>query len=123
MTVQSTTLAITQGSTLSLSCSLTQGGVAYNLTGYTIAGKIRRTFSASATLQALTIAITDAAGGLFTISLTATETAALIVNPADPTPDSSRLKTIGWFDVEITSGATITRILEGNVTLSQEATK
>ncbi len=123
MASQSYTLAITQGSTLSLSCSLVQSGAAFNLTGYTIAGKIRRKFSDSAALQALTVTITDAPGGLFTISLTATETAALALASSYPSPDASRVVSLGFFDIEITSGATVTRILEGGATLSQEATK
>ncbi len=123
MTVQSYTLPITQGSTLSLSCSLAQGGAAFNLTGYTMTGKIRRKFSDSAALVSLTCTVTNAAGGLFTLSLTATQTAALTVSSTDPTPDSSREKTLGFFDVEITDGTVITRILEGAATLSQEVTK
>ncbi len=71
MTVQPYTLAVTQGSTLTLSCSLAQAGVAFNLTGYTMTGKIRRKFSDSAALVSLTCTITDIAGGLFTLSLTA----------------------------------------------------
>lgn len=123
MAVTSYTLAITQGSTLSLTGSITQGGAVFDLTGYTIAGKIRRKFSDAAALQALTCTITDAAGGLFTVSLTAAETAALAVASTYPSPDATRLLTLGTFDVEITTGATVTRILEGGVTLSQEDTK
>lgn len=122
MTVQAYTLPIIQGSTLSITCAVTQGGVAFDLTGYTMAGKIRRTFSASAALQAITCTITNAAGGLYTLSLTATETAALTINTTE-TDTNKRDNTIGVYDVEITSGATITRIMQGTVTLSQEATK
>lgn len=122
MTVQAYTLPIIQGSTLSLSCALTQGGVAFNLTGYTMAAKIRRTFSAAASLQDITCTITNAAGGLYTLSLTAAETAALVINPTE-TNVNMRDNTIGVYDVEITTGATVTRIMQGTVTLSQEATK
>lgn len=120
MSVQNYTLAIIQGSTLSLSCSVVQGGVPFNLTGYTIAGKIRRLFSDAAVYQSLTVAITNAAGGLFSISLTGTETAALTTASANP---NTRDQTIGVYDIEITTGATVTRILQGITTLSQEATK
>lgn len=122
MTVQNYTLNIVQGSTLSLSCAITQGGVAYDLTGYTIAGKIRTKFSSASSLQDLTLTVTNAAGGLFTLSLTAAQTAALAVPSTSTTPDT-RENPIGVYDVEITSGATVIRIMQGSVMLSQEATK
>jgi hypothetical protein len=122
VTVQNYTLALIQGSTYSASGSVSQGGVAYNLTGYTIAGKIRRKFSDSAALQVLTVAITDAAGGLFSVSLTAAETAALTLASTASNVDE-RLQSIGVYDIEITSGATVIRIAQGAVTLSLEATK
>lgn len=120
MSVQNYTLAIVQGQTLSLPVALTQGGSVYDLTGYTIAGKIRRKFSDAAVLKDLTITITDAANGLFTISLTATETAALTT--VSTTPDA-RNQSIGFYDIEITLSGVITRIMQGPVTLSLEATK
>jgi hypothetical protein len=122
VTVQNYTLALVQGSTYSASGSVSQGGVAYNLTGYTIAGKIRRKFSDSAALQALTVTITDFPGGLFTVSLTAAETAALTLAATASNVDE-RLQSIGVYDIEITSGVTVIRIAQGTVTLSQEATK
>lgn len=122
MAVQSYTLALVQGQTLSMSATLKQGGVAFDLTSYTIAGKIRRKFSDSASLVDLTVTITDAAAGEISISLTAAQTAALTPNPSSPSPDT-RDQTIGVYDIEITLAGVITRIMQGTVTLSLEATK
>lgn len=122
MTVQNYTLAINQGAALSISVSATQGGIPFDLTAYTIAGKIRRKFSDSAALQVLTVTVTDAANGAFTISLTTAETAALTLASTDPNPDA-RDHSIGVYDIEITTGGVTTRIMQGTVSLSLEATK
>lgn len=126
MTTQNYTLALVQGQTLSLSCAATQGGVAYPFTGYSIRGKIRRRFTDAASLVDLTVTITDILGGLFTVELTAAQTAALTLDTATLPAGAlnARDNTIGVFDVEIYDGSgVVIRILQGAVTLSQEATK
>ncbi len=122
MSVTDQTLAIVQGSTLTLSGTVLASGVAMDLTGYAIAGKIRRKFSDAASLVDLTCALVSAAAGTFSVSLTAAQTAALTPITGSPLIDS-RLVPIGTWDVEISIAGVVTRILQGTVTLSQEDTK
>lgn len=117
------TLTIVQGQTLSLNVQIKSSGVAVNVSTYTFAGKIRSAFTSTSALDDLTIGfVTDGTDGWINISLTAAETAALATPSSSPNPNE-RLQSLGVYDVEMTNGSTVTRILEGNVKLSLEATK
>jgi hypothetical protein len=115
--------AIAQGSDLSLPIVLqVSSGVAWDLTAATIAAKIRRKFSDSVALQVLTVTVTDAVNGAFKITLTAAETAALSISTTAQNPNDRRVS-LGVYDIEVTDAGIVTRVLEGTVELSQEATK
>jgi hypothetical protein len=85
-------------------------GQALNLTGYTVASQIRKSYSSS-TSYAFTSSIYDAASGKVRLQLNSTNSSAI---PAGR-----------WlYDVEITSGAgTKTRVLEGIVTVTPQITQ
>jgi hypothetical protein len=85
--------------------------------GTTVAAKMRVTFNAVPD-TAFTTAIITAATGNVRISLTAAQTAAL-VGPGG----TDRANRYGVYDIEFTEGGIVTRVLEGRVSLSQEATK
>lgn len=72
MTPITKSITFKRGDTLSMSCQrLTAAASAFNLTGYTIAAKVRNgNFS-----ESLTVTITNALQGQFTVSQTATNTA------------------------------------------------
>lgn len=117
--------AIAQGGTWTVALVVYRStGVVWDLsTGpTTVAAKIRRKFSDSAAVQAITCTITDAPNGAISMSLTAVETAALTISTTAQNPDTRRVS-LGVYDVELTEAAVVTRILEGTVELSQEATK
>ena len=86
----------------------------FNLTGYTARMQIRRTIESSTAMISLTtenngISINGAAGKV-TVVMTANQTAAL---------DSS-----GVYDIElINNSGTVSRMVQGNFTLSLEVTK
>ncbi len=102
-------LVIDQGSTFSTTISLTDDdGLAIDLTGYTGQSQIRKHYT-SATSVPFTVAIAPSTGQV-TLSLTATVTAGLA---------SGRYV----YDVELTTGSTVSRVLEGLVTVSPEVTK
>jgi len=111
-------ITINQGSDLLLTIVVNRSDLPWDLTAVTVSGKVRATFDAVSSLVDFTIAKTDAVNGEFTIALTSTQTAAL-VGPGGTT----RTKVIGVYDIEISDAGIVTRILEGTVTLSQEATK
>ena len=100
---------IEQGATFSFTITITtSAGAIYTLTGATAAAKLRET-KASSTSTSFTCAVAESTG-IITVSLTAVETAAITI-------------TSGFWDIELTEGTTVTRLLEGEVEISQEVTK
>ena len=102
---------IDQGATFTTTVTVTDSnGDAVNLSGYSVAAQIRKTFlSSSAT--AFTATISNASSGEITISLTPTQTTAL---------EAGRFV----YDVLITaSGGTKTRVVEGQVTVNPSVTR
>ena len=102
---------IDQGATFTTTVTVTDAnGDAVNLSGYSVAAQIRKTFlSSSAT--AFTATISNASSGEITISLTDTQTTAL---------EAGRFV----YDVLITaSGGTKTRVVEGQVTVNPSVTR
>ncbi len=115
-------LYIDQGATLAQTVSLRDGsGNPYNLTGYTIAGEIRSTATSSIVITPLTISITAPATlGQFVIALAASATAIL---PVDTNTGPVNVPTIYTYDVNITTGVTVIRVLQGEVIISPEVTR
>ena len=102
---------IDQGATFTTTVTVTDSnGDAVNLSGYSVAAQIRKTFlSSSAT--AFTASISNASSAEITISLTDTQTTAL---------EAGRFV----YDVLITaSGGTKTRVVEGQVTVNPSVTR
>ena len=102
---------IDQGATFTTTVTVTDSnGDAVNLSGYSVAAQIRKTFlSSSAT--AFTASISNASAGEITISLTDSQTTSL---------EAGRYV----YDVLITaSGGTKTRVVEGQVTVNPSVTR
>jgi len=104
-------LTIDQGATFSSDVTVKDAqDTAFNLTGYTASAKLAKGFASTRTRTNMTTSIaTDATTGVVTLSLTATETAAL---------DAERYV----YDLEITSGAAVTRVIEGIITVRPQVT-
>ena len=90
-------------------------GDVIDLTGYSARMQIRESLASNSTLLSATNAngqlVIAAADGKVTLTLTATETAALTF-------------TSGLYDLElVSSGGTVTRLVQGTVTLSKEITR
>jgi|TARA_B100001245_G_scaffold110000_1_gene80374 hypothetical protein len=104
-------LTIDQGATFSSDVTVKDAqDNAFNLTGYTASAKLAKGFASTRTRTNMTTSIaTDATTGVVTLSLTATETAAL---------DAERYV----YDLEITSGAAVTRVIEGIITVRPQVT-
>ena len=110
------TLEIQQGATLSLVATWNDStGAAVNLTGYTARLQVRTSYAATSTILSLTSSsgITlGGAAGTITITVSATDTAALTA------------PWIGVYDLELVSGSgVVTRLLEGTATVSPEVTR
>jgi len=105
-------IIIDQGSTFQADIDVTDSaGDALNLTGYTVAGQMRKTYS-STTATNFTGQVQSASGGTVRISLSATETNAL---------KAGRYV----YDTEITKTATgeVTRVIEGQVDVTPGVTR
>jgi len=103
-------LSIDQGSTFTSDITVKDiNGNVFDLTGYTAVAKLAKGYSSTRTRTAMTTAFaTDRTTGVLTISLTAVQTAAL---------DAERYV----YDVEIISSSnTVTRVLEGIITVRPE---
>jgi hypothetical protein len=107
-------LRIEQGATFSSDVTVKDtDGSAFDLTGYTAAAKMALGYASTRTRTTISTAIaSDATTGVITISLTADQTSALDA-PARYV-----------YDVEITktSDSTVTRVIEGIITVSPNVT-
>ena len=104
-------LTVDQGSTFSASVDITdtEDNILV-LTGYTVAGQLRKTYDSS-TAVSFAASVSNATTGEVTISLTATQTNALIAGRY-------------VYDVEITSaGGTVTRVIEGQIEVTPGVTQ
>ena len=104
-------ITIDQGTTFSADIDVTDAdGDILNLTGYTVAGQMRKSYN-STTFTAFSASVSNATGGVVTIGLSATQTNAL---------KAGRYV----YDVEITaSDATVTRIVEGQIEVTPGVTR
>lgn len=104
-------LTVDQGTTFSVNVDVSdESGNAQNLTGYSVAGQIRKSYDSSG-YTAFTAAITNAAQGTINISLAPTVTNGLTAGRY-------------VYDVEVTSGGgVVTRVLEGQVEVTPGVTR
>ena len=104
---------IDQGSTYSKPITVYQddGTTIQNLTGYTASSQLRKNYTSTAYTTILATIQTPATNGVIVISLTAVQTAAL---------KSGRYV----YDLQIAAAdGTVTRVIEGVLTLRPEVTK
>lgn len=108
-----TNLLIEQGANFSSTITLfNDDDTVFNLTGYTAAGQIRKSYSSSSASATFTILFSaDRSEGQITLSLTSTQTAAV---------EEGRYV----YDIEVTSSdSVVTRVLQGTVTVSPNVTR
>ena len=105
-------LSVDQGATFTSDVTIKDiNGNTFNLTGYTPRAKMALGYASTRTRVTITTTVaSDATSGIVTLSLTATETAALDA-PARYV-----------YDLEITSGATVTRVIEGIINIRPNVT-
>ena len=103
-------LTIDQGSSFKAVIDVTDSdGNPLNLDGFTIAGQLRKNYN-STTAVDFSTAVTNATEGTMQITLTATQT--------------NNLKAGRYvYDVEITSGNEVTRVIEGQIEVNPGVTR
>ena len=102
-------LTIDQGTTFTTTITITDDdGNALNLTGYTGAAQLRKHYTSSNSVN-FTVSITPATGEV-TLSLTANATSNIVAGRY-------------VYDCELTNSGTVSRVLEGIVTITPEVTR
>ena len=100
-----------QGATFTRQLTVKDNDSAMDLTGYSVASKMRSTHDSSTVVGTFTCTISDASAGKITMQMTNSTTAAIEEG-------------IYVYDLEITaSSGTVTRIMEGSVTVNPEVTR
>lgn len=100
-----------QGATFSRILTLKENNSAMNLTNYTVASKMRSTHDSGTVAGTFTCTISNASGGEITMQMTNSTTSAIEEG-------------VYVYDVEITNSAgTVTRIMEGSITVNPEVTR
>ena len=100
-----------QGATFNRILTLKENNAVMNLTGYSVASKMRSTHDSSTVVGTFTCTISDASAGQITMQMTNSTTAAIEEG-------------IYVYDLEITNSAgTVTRIMEGNINVNPEVTR
>lgn len=103
-------LVIDQGTTFSTDLALTdENGDSINLSGYTANSQIRKWYT-STNASATFTSLINTTSGTITLTLSANQTSNLV---------SGRYV----YDVEINNGSTVSRIVEGIITVTPEVTR
>jgi hypothetical protein len=106
-------LQMDQGTTFTATITLqTVSGQRYDLRGWSVRSQMRKTHAATSATATFT-ASHDGVGGVITLSLTSTQTAAIAPG-------------MYFYDVEIYDSQptpTVMRVIEGSITVTPEATK
>jgi hypothetical protein len=103
-------IRVDQGSDFSLQLTVQESGSAKNLTGFSVRGQVRSTKDSSTVTASFTTAVTNAAAGICTISLPFATTTNMAVGQY-------------FYDIEVFTGSTVQRLIEGLVTVSPEVTR
>ena len=99
-----------QGATFTRQLTVKENASALNLSGYSIASLMRSTHDSSTVVGTFTCTISNAAGGVISMSMTPAVTGAIEEG-------------IYVYDLEITSSSgTVTRLIQGEVTVTPEVT-
>ena len=100
-----------QGATFNRILTVQENGSAMDLTGCSVASKFRSTHDSSTVVGTFTCTISNASGGVITMTMTNSTTGAIEEG-------------IYVYDVEIASGVgVVTRLMEGTVTVNPEVTR
>lgn len=104
-------IMIEQGATFSKTLTIKDAAnIPINLTGKTFASKLRRRPTDMTAAAQFTFSIIDAPAGRVRWALTAGQTAQLVAEPH-------------YYDIEMTDGAIVTRLMQGTAFVEFEVTK
>ena len=103
-------ILVEQGATFARTLTIeSTPGVPLNLTGYTFAGVMKRNFTDANAAATFGLTVANVSLGTVNWTLTSTQTGNLVAQ-------------IHRYDIEMTSGSTVTRLLEGEAWVSASTT-
>ncbi len=102
-------ITIDQGSDFSIQLTVKESGTAKNLTGFSARAQLRPTQTSSTLSATFTCAITNASGGVMTMSLPYSTTASLTGGKYT-------------YDLEIYTGSVVQRLIQGTATVRANVT-
>lgn len=103
-------IKIDQGSDFSLQLTVQEDGSAKNLTGFSARAQLRPTIDSSTLTATFTCTVTDATAGILTMTLPYTTTDDISVGQY-------------FYDLELYTGTTSQRLIQGTATVSGEVTR
>ena len=104
---------VEQGTTFIRSLSLQENGSAMNLAGYSVASQMRSTHDSSTVVGTFTCSVSNASAGQISMLMSASTSGAIEEG-------------VYVYDIEITNSSgtgSVTRILQGKVTVTPEVTR
>tara|TARA_B100001094_G_C18098311_1_gene754277 strand:+ start:685 stop:1023 length:339 start_codon:yes stop_codon:yes gene_type:complete len=112
MTAATYDLVVDQGSDFAIDLTITEGGSAKNLTGYSGRAQMRSTHASSSVTATFTCSVLNASAGTMKMELSSSTTAGI---------SAGRYV----YDLEIftSSDAVVKRLIQGNVTINPEVTR
>ena len=111
MTAATYDLVIDQGSDFAIDLTITEGGSAKNLTGYSGRAQLRTTHAASSATASFTVSVVNATNGTMKMEMQASTTTGIAAGRY-------------VYDVEITSGeGIVTRVVEGQIEVTPGVTR
>jgi hypothetical protein len=110
-------ITIENGASFSRTLTYKRNDVPVDLSPLTIFGGCRSDYDATSEIFNFDVSVIDVSGGIFAISLPASATALLAGTSS--TVKGQKTQYLGVYSLQVSDGVTVTRILEGKVTLSR----
>ena len=110
-------ILIENGASFSRTLTYKRNDVPVDLSPLSIFGGCRSDYDATEELFDFDVSVIDTSGGIFAISLPASATALLAGTSS--TVKGQKTQYLGVYSLQVSDGVTVTRILEGKVTISR----
>jgi len=103
-------ITIDQGSDFSIQLTIKESDTVKNLTGYNARAQLRPSITSTTLSGTFTCTITNATGGIVTMTMGYANTASLVPGKY-------------FYDLEIYTGSVVQRLIQGNATVRGEVTR
>ena len=112
MTAATYDLVVDQGSDFAIDLTITEGGAAKNLTGYSGRAQLRTTIAASSASASFTVTVVNASNGTMKMELSAATTTSLAAG-----------RYVYDLEIHTANDATVKRLIQGSCTINQQVTR